>query len=111
MRSSSEEELMMKGYAPLHIWYLSRSGNDRTCAVNDVTQPCLTWATVWSKSSPGDAIIVRGGTYDDNANYTYGGRATPSHPDIVIAYPGEKAIFDHTSAAGYYGFTHGFATA
>jgi Putative Ig domain len=97
----------VEGYNPLHIWYLdSAAGNDSTCAINDVTKPCRTWAIVRTKVVSGDAIIVRAGTIDENVNYDLpSANGTQAHPNIVMAYPGELAVFDHTnSSTNYYGF-------
>jgi Putative Ig domain len=99
----------VKAYNPNHIWYLATDGNDSTCAVDDITKPCATWASVYSKSHAGDAIVARGGTWLlSGANYSFGrGGTTAAHPDIVMGYPGENPIFDHP-VAGQYGFTSDF---
>ena len=52
---------IVKGYHPQHIWYLSPSGNDFSCAADNVAAPCQTFATAYFMSSPGDAIVARGG--------------------------------------------------
>jgi hypothetical protein len=95
----------VKGYQPKHIWYISPSGNDSNCSVNDDTKPCQSFAVAYSKSSAGDAIVARAGTYLANHNYSIGRSGTSAaHPDIIMAYPGEAAIFDH-GTAGWYGFS------
>ena len=95
----------VKGYQPKHIWHISPSGNDSNCSVNDDTKPCQSFAVAYSKSSAGDAIVARAGTYLANHNYSIGRSGTSAaHPDIIMAYPGEAAIFDH-GTAGWYGFS------
>lgn len=90
-------------YSPNHLWYLSSSGNDSTCAVNDSTKPCLTWNGALSKMSAGDALLVRAGTIDNNANYNEPPSGTSAHPTICMSYPGELGVLDHSSSTGYYG--------
>lgn len=95
----------VKGYNPLHIWYLDpAAGNDSTCVANNVALPCKTWGATHGKIAAGDAIIVRAGVIDENANYTVPHSGTPGNPTIVMGYPGELAHFDHSSPAGWYGF-------
>ena len=91
----------VKGYNPKHIWYISPSGNDH-CSANDDAKPCRTFAAAYSKSSAGDAIVARAGTYLTNHNFSIGrGGTSAAHPDIIMAYPGEAAVFDHGTAGGY----------
>ena len=101
---------IIKGYSPLHIWYVSTSGNNTTCAVDNSALPCLTWAGASGKIGQGDAVMFRSGTYSpaDSLWVPFGAahNGTSSHPNIVMAYPGEKPILDHTGS-GYYGFYFG----
>jgi len=95
------------GYNPNNIWYLSTTGNDATCAADHVELPCQTWSHVYSASSAGDAILIRGGTYIQNpdANFSIGARpTTAAHRDLIMGYPGELAILDH-SAGGWFGIS------
>jgi hypothetical protein len=90
------------GYNPNNIWYLSTAGNDATCAANNPALPCQTWSRAYSASSPGDAILVRGGTFTSNANYSIGRAGTSAaHPDILMSYPGELGVLDHASGDWY----------
>ena len=96
------------GYNPARIWYLSTTGNDSTCALNNASLPCLTWGGVWGKHTAGDVVMIRGGTYNQNSNYDIGASATSATAqDLLIAYPGELPILDHTTSGSYYGIEGG----
>ena len=98
------------GYNQNNIWYLSTTGSDATCAANNAALPCLTWSYVYSASSAGDAILVRGGTFTANANYSIGRPGTSAaHPDILMSYPGELAVLDH-GVGGWYGISADLGT-
>ena len=46
---------------------------------------------------PGDVCVIRGGTYHEEVTVT-GLKGTPKQPVMFRAYPGEKVVFDGTSA-------------
>jgi hypothetical protein len=98
-----EKFLTAKGYNPKRIWYLSPSGSDSNCAANNDARPCRTFEAAYNKSSAGDAIVARAGTYLANSTYSIGRGTSAAHPDIIMAYPGEAAVFDH-GRAGSNGF-------
>ena len=96
----------VKGYNPINIWFLSTTGNDSTCAANDISLPCATWITAYSKMSAGDALVARGGTWTKpgatDISYYMGRTGTTAlHPEIIMGYPGESPIFDHEVAGNY----------
>ncbi|HWK08402.1 MAG TPA: hypothetical protein VNR64_00020, partial [Vicinamibacterales bacterium] len=95
----------VKGYSPANIWYLNpASGNDSTCRANDAANPCKTWAAMRGKAAGGDAILVRAGTVSENANYDFPAGGSAGSQTIVMAYPGEAAVFTHAAGTGFYGF-------
>ena len=92
----------LEGYTPNNIWYMATTGNDSTCAANNVALPCATWGGVWSKHAAGDAIVIRGGTYNNASSMNMGGsNPTSTNPDIIMSYPGELAVLNTTTASQY----------
>jgi len=111
---------------PGNFYYMSKTGNDSTGVVNDITHPYRTANYIWSITalSPGDFIIVRGGDYDlssGSENLAYGrwmnagigsGRSSGNGPSnvengtddnhaiSVQGYPGEFPVIDWGSDTG-----------
>jgi len=80
------------GYKPSNIWYISTTGNNTTGAVNDSNHPFATCCgTGAANPSPGDMVLLRGGTYNFWAYSTPAG--TPGRPIVYMSYPGELAYF------------------
>jgi hypothetical protein len=99
----------VKGYTPAHIWYLATTGNNSTCVIDDITHPCATWEATYGHLLANEAMVIRGGTYDEANNYRMGGVTTTSGtPIIIMAYPGEKPILNHSLTSGLYGITSDF---
>ena len=85
------------GYSPTSIWYISPTGNDSTCAANDITKPCATWYPgVYPHMGPDVAVLWRAGTYTEVETSTPGG--TSGHPCYFMAYPGENVVLNFAGA-------------
>ena len=85
------------GYNPTNIWYLATTGSDAgtppNCK-NNAAAPCATFAYIASSVAPGDAVLLRGGTYTWYANPAPNGIA--GAPMVYMGYPGELPIFATT---------------
>jgi hypothetical protein len=91
------------------ILYVSLTGNDGTAAKNDPTKP---WRKLQGSSersgalgaySPGDVIVVRGGSYSDVG---YGGRWARllSRGDVaIVSFPGEQVTYSGNPGGGIQG--------
>jgi hypothetical protein len=75
------------GYNPTRIWYVSPSGNDSTCAVNNAALPCATYAHIRASQAAGDAVVARD-QYNDYVNSISGSYGNPL---FYFSYPGEVA--------------------
>jgi hypothetical protein len=74
-------------YPATRIWYISTTGNDGTCAVNNVNLPCANFnARVRNNIEPGDVVIWRTGTYSQREDLISG---TSGYPVVYMSYPGE----------------------
>lgn len=105
------------------IFYLSQSGNDNTCQMNNPLLPCQHWSkpAATLKDHGGGVVIIRGGDWRYNgqsgselnfgANYRYTDGAaqnpgwqiggSPGHPLYIMAYPGEQVLTDmHLNLGG-----------
>jgi len=86
---------------PGNFYFISLTGSDSNGAVNDVTHPFRTPNYVKGLISPGDFLVVRGGTYvlDDGTNnisnstwLRYPPNGTAASPNTLMGYPGETVI-------------------
>jgi hypothetical protein len=85
----------------LRYWFISPTGNDSACApgtsAEAILNPCATIFHIRKLLQPGDVVVFRGGTYTGDAGWTYLVKSgTVANPIMLIAYPGEKPILDHT---------------
>ena len=87
-----------RGYHPLHYIFISTSGSDATCAVNNINLPCAGFVKANTLAVPGDAIVWRAGTYAQSTYIQLTKSGTPLNPMIYMAYPGESVILAWTSA-------------
>ena len=90
----------VKGYRPNHIWYLDGArGSNSNCAGDDPSRPCQTFAYVRGKIAGCDAILIRGGVYDEANSYNFPSvNGSPGCPTIVMAYPGESVTLTHSTS-------------
>lgn len=56
--------------------------------------PGFDWNQYRLQVQPGDAYVLRGGTYENTKINFSNFRGDPDNPVIVTSYPGEKVIFD-----------------
>jgi parallel beta-helix repeat protein len=85
-----------KNLTVTNVYYIAPGGNDATGAVNDPSRPYATYPSIWKFLQPGDAVIYRGGTYDEP--HIGGGTpamksGTPGKPIVIMAAPGEQVTF------------------
>lgn len=73
-----------------HAYYVSINGSDANAGT--INAPFKNINTVLSKVVPGDTVIVRGGTYYEQLNFSKSG--TSGKSITVKAYPGEKPVID-----------------
>jgi len=90
---------------PGKVWFVALGGNDATCAPNDITKPCRLITQTFERSdfTPGDHLVVRGGTWSD-VYAQYGSffsihhkSGTAAAPMAFLCYPGEACNFVYTS--------------
>jgi hypothetical protein len=87
-----------RGYHPLHVIFISPTGNDSSCTVNSL-MACASFTKANSLAVAGDAIVWRAGTYPQS-NYIQMTRSgTAANPMIYMAYPGESVTLAWTTAA------------
>jgi hypothetical protein len=84
-------------YSASRIWYIAGNGNDSTCAVNNASLPCATFAHVRLSVSPNDVVMWRGGVYTEYISAVGG---TSGNPIVYMAYPGESVLLNQ-AATGY----------
>ena len=77
---------------PTAIWYVSPTGNDSTCAANNASLPCATFAHTFSVMATGSLILPRGGVYSEMITMPSG--TSTSVMNGIMSYPGELAVFD-----------------
>jgi uncharacterized protein (TIGR03437 family) len=81
-----------RGFNPRHYVFISTTGVDSTCAVNNIALPCASFSKANSLAVPGDAIVWRAGTYVQTTYIQFTRSGTASNPMIYMAYPGEQVI-------------------
>jgi len=83
---------------PGRFFFVSLSGSDSNGVMNDITRPFRTPNFLKSRITPGDFIVVRGGTYnfDDGTHGIYNNtwlryppNGTATSPNTFMGYPGE----------------------
>jgi hypothetical protein len=79
-----------------NTWYVSTTGSDTT-GTGTVGNPFATVQKAINKSSTGDIIIIRGGTYTYHNNIVVNRSGTASTYYTIKNFPGEKAILDGSS--------------
>ena len=93
------------GYTPLRQWFISTTGNDATCVVNNASLPCATFAQVKTNLLAGDAVLWRAGTYTTGPDVS-GMSGTSNSPIILMAYPGEVVLISNTGAISMVGSSY-----
>ena len=78
-------------------YYVSTAGSDT--AAGTIDQPFLTVQKAYSLMLGGDTIVVRGGTFNLAATISLSSRtgADSTHRCYLLAYPGERPVFDFTA--------------
>jgi hypothetical protein len=82
----------------VHYYYVATTGND-SGGNGSIGSPWATLEGATSKMKGGDVLYVRGGTYSEVFDLYGPNGSNSSLPTIIINYPGETPIFDHTGNA------------
>lgn len=76
--------------ATVHVYYVSATGSDSDTGTVD--KPFRSIGKALGLGIPGDTIIIRGGTYYEQLNFSKGGI---KNKNITLkAYPGERPVLD-----------------
>lgn len=96
-----------RGYDSIQeLWFIATDGSDNSGVVNDYSKPFATFSGVRSSGlSAGDLVLYRGGSYSHQI-YTVGLDGSSGSPIIVMSFPGELAIFNHSSTKIYQADDH-----
>ena len=88
------------GYSPLRQWFISTTGNDTTCAVNNASLPCATFAHVDASIGGGGRGAVASGHLQRASTPTlvYG---TSANPIISWLIPARPFRSESNTGAGY----------
>lgn len=93
------------GCATGTIRYISPTGTDSGACT--LTAPCRSWTFADNLvTSPGDAIVARGGTYTNQGGSWGGANGTSAARVAFRNYPGETPVFDGSGCdCSFMGFT------
>ncbi|MCE9615587.1 MAG: right-handed parallel beta-helix repeat-containing protein [Lentisphaerae bacterium] len=86
--TTREEPVLHEGTRSL---YVSLSGDDSHPGT--IAQPFRTVAHAFATVRPGESIVIRGGTYYEG-DLVMSGKARPTEPIVIQAYPGERVILN-----------------
>jgi hypothetical protein len=91
----------IRGIIPqLDDHFVSPTGTASWSGSLEVVTPCSP-VTAFANAAAGDVVWFRGGTYNFNSAVTITGHdGTTDAPVIFVAYPGETATLENTSAGG-----------
>jgi len=85
------------GFGVRRILYVSPTGSDSTAVAGDAGKPFATAEAALRQAQPGDAVILRAGTYKAvgtnviNLNNLHG---TSTSPIVIAGMPGERVVLD-----------------